>query len=418
MAFFGPNNKLLIGDNGIVISSFDSDGVSATTIASTEFSITSSNPDAGANFGESVAVGSGRIVVGEPKFDYSSVDDIGSVYIYNLDGALASTEIYGAILSSSTYLGGSVAVGGGRIASGNSGSGNFSGLYTWDLDGENRSGLQGSAQMTTTVDIGSGKLVVGHRAYDSAPYDGKIEIWDIYDNHAGSNENMLANQTPITIVSPDSSGSMLFGSEVSVGHGKILSTSLPLNSNSNPIHLFDAHGNFIKGLKPADWGSVDYYGGGGNYHPHATDIGCGLMIVGAYLADSDGVAGGKAYVYDLNGNEKFQLIASDRIQNDWFGMGVAIGSNRIAVGASGWNNDQGKVYIYNLQGDSVEQITASDGAAGDEFGTSLAFGNNRLIVGAPKASSAAGKVYGYKLDGTTDTYFEDVLDTVGNNKWA
>lgn len=87
------------------------------------------------------------------------------------------------------------------------------------------------------------------------------------------------------------------------------------------------------------------------------------------------------------------------------------------MGASGWNNDQGKVYIYNLQGDSVEQITASDGAAGDGFGTSLAFGNNRLIVGAPEASSGAGKVYGYKLDGTTDTYFEDVLDTTGNQKF-
>lgn len=416
MAFFGPNNKLLIGDDGIVISSFDSAGVSATTITSTEFAITSPNPDAAANFGASVAVGSGRIVVGEPLFDYPSVDNLGSVYIYDLDGTLASSEIYGAIFSSSTHLGGSVAVGGGRIASGNSGSGSLAGLYTWDLDGENRSGLQGSAQITTTVDIGSGKLVVGHRAYDSGDFDGKIEIWNVYDNH-NRNEIMLADQTPITVVSPDSSGSLLFGSEVSVGHGKILSTSLPLNSNSNPIHLFDVHGNFIKGLKPADWGSVDYYGGGGNYHPHATDIGCGLMIVGAYLADSDGVAGGKAYVYDLNGNEKFQLIASDRSSNDWFGMGVAIGSNRIAVGASGWNNDQGKVYIYNLQGDSVEQITASDGAAGDGFGTSLAFGNNRLIVGAPEASSGAGKVYGYKLDGTTDTYFEDVLDTTGNQKF-
>jgi hypothetical protein len=426
MAFYGPNNKLLIGDDGIVmLSSFDSAGVSAITIASTEFYIQSGDSGVADEFGYSLAIGSGRIVVGAPFNDYPGVTDMGKVFIYDLEGNLISTEIYGAIINfgsgtESSKLGGSVAAAGGRTAAGAVGGGDYSGLYTWDLNGENRSGIQTSGQYEISiVALGSGKLVVGRRDFDSPSggfIEGKLDIWDIYDNHPAE-DNML-NQTPITVYSPDGSDTIYFGSSVSVGHGRILASAYPLAVSAYPAYLFDVKGNYIKGIKPADFGTSDYFAGGGNYAPHAMNIGCGIMAIGSYLADSGGSAIGKVYIYDLNGNEKFQLKASDASANDWFGTAVAIGSNKIAVGAPGWNSDQGKVYVYNLQGDSVEQITASDGAVGDQFGSSIAFNNNRLVIGADEWNNASGKVYGYKLDGTIDTYFEDVLDTAGNNKWA
>ena len=182
--------------------------------------------------------------------------------------------------------------------------------------------------------------------------------------------------------------------------------------------MFDTAGNYIKAVSSSDWTNTDQFGGGGNYYPHTMDIGCGLMVIGAYSADSASGFPGAAYVFDLNGNQKFKLTASDGASNDFYGQAVAIGSNRIAIGAPAWNSDQGKVYVYDLNGDSVEHIVASDAAPNDYFGQSLAINNNRLVVGAPGKNGDAGKVYGYKLDGTIDTYFEDVLDTVGNNKWA
>lgn len=430
MAFFGPNNKLLIGDDGIVISSFDSDGVSATTIASTEFNIQSDDSGLGDEFGYSVAVGSGRIVVGAPRNDHPSVTDMGKVFIYNLEGSLVSSEIYGAIIdfgsgTESNKLGGSVAAGGGRTAAGAVQGGDYAGLYTWDLDGENRSGIQSSGQYeTSTVALGSGKLVVGRQDFDSPSggfVDGRVEVFDIYDNHANTNETMIGNQTPTIISYPDSAGTgAAFGSAVTVGHGRILVASqVPVGgSNTNQVYMFDTHGNYIKPIISSDWDINDAFGGGGNYNPNAMDIGCGLMIIGANNADSGSDTPGAAYVFDLNGNQKFKLTASDGATGDIYGNAVAIGSNRIAVGAYGWNNDQGKVYVYDLNGDSVEHIVASNAATNDRFGQSLAIGNNRIVVGAKKKNGASGKVYGYKLDGTTDTYLEDVLDTAGNNKWA
>lgn len=429
MAFFGPNNKLLIGNDGIVISSFDSDGVSATTIASTEFNIQSDDSGLGDEFGYSVAVGSGRIVVGAPLNDHASVTDMGKVFIYNLEGSLVSSEIYGAIINfgagtESNKLGGSVAAGGGRTAAGAVGGGDYAGLYTWDLDGENRSGIQTSGEYkTSSVALGSGKLVVGRQNFDSPSggfVEGKVEIFDIYDNHANTNETMIGDQTPITIYSPDSSNSIAFGSEVAVGHGRILAASLPVSTGIWPrqVYMFDTAGNYIKAVSSSDWTNTDQFGGGGNYYPHAMDIGCGLMVIGAYSADSGGSFPGAAYVFDLNGNQKFKLTASDGASNHFYGVSVAIGSNRIAIGAPRWNSDQGKVYVYDLNGDSIEHIVASNATAGDYFGESLAMGNNRMVVGAKKQNGSSGKVYGYKLDGTIDTYFEDVLDTAGNNKWA
>ena len=427
MAFFGPNNKLLIGDNGIVISSLDSDGVSATTIASTEFNIQSDDSGLGDEFGYSVAVGSGRIVVGAPKNDHPSVTNAGKVFIYNLEGSLVSSEIYGSLIdfgsgTESNKLGGSVAAGGGRTAAGAAGGGDYAGLYTWDLDGENRSGIQTSGEyQNSSVALGSGKLVVGRRDFDSPSgglAEGKVEIFDIYDNHVNTNETMIGNQTPITIYSPDSANSAYFGSDVSVGHGRILVASFPTGANTNQVHMFDVKGNYIKEVTSSDWTSTDQFGGGGNYEPHAMDIGCGLTVIGAYTADSASGFPGAAYVFDLNGNQKFKLTAGGGVTNDMYGQAVAIGSNRIAIGAPGWNSDQGKVYVYDLNGDSIEHIVASNAAVDDHFGESLAIGNNRIVVGARNKNGASGKVYGYKLDGTIDTYFEDVLDTIGNNKWA
>ena len=69
-------------------------------------------------------------------------------------------------------------------------------------------------------------------------------------------------------------------------------------------------------------------------------------------------------MYDQDGTNEFTITASDNTAsttNRKFGEALAIGANKILVGAPGVNNEQGAVYIYNMDGTGEVIITASDG---------------------------------------------------------
>jgi sugar lactone lactonase YvrE len=123
---------------------------------------------AGDRFGFSVAVGSGRIVVGAYS-DNDNGTQSGSVYIFDLDGnQLAKiTASDGATLDA---FGFSVAVGSGRIVVGahrDNDNGTESGsVYIFDLDGAELAKITASDAAATdefglSVSVGSGRIVVG-----------------------------------------------------------------------------------------------------------------------------------------------------------------------------------------------------------------------------------------------------------------
>ena len=100
---------------------------------------------------------------------------------------------------------------------------------------------------------------------------------------------------------------------------------------------------------------------------------------------------GSVYVYDLDGTNETKITASDGAADDRFGYSVAIGNNKIVVGAYGDDNsDTGAVYVYNLDGTGQTKITASDGSTQDAFGASVAIGNNKIAVGAPDITTDTG----------------------------
>ena len=105
-----------------------------TTIPSNENKITASDGAAGDSFGNSVAVGNGRIVVGA----YADNSYQGSAYIFDLNGTQLAkiTASDGAV---DDFFGQSVAVGNGRIVVGayaDDDNGSQSGsAYIFDLDG-------------------------------------------------------------------------------------------------------------------------------------------------------------------------------------------------------------------------------------------------------------------------------------------
>ena len=106
------------------------------------------------------------------------------------------------------------------------------------------------------------------------------------------------------------------------------------------------------------------------------------IVVGA---SGDNSSTGAVYVYDLDGTGQTKITASDGAASDGFGFSVAVGSGRIVVGAYGDDDNgssSGSAYIFDLDGNQLAKITSSDGAAFDNFGDSVAVGSNKIVIGA------------------------------------
>jgi hypothetical protein len=134
--------------------------------------ITASDGAAGDNFGHSVAVGNGRIVVGALQDDDNGSDS-GSVYIFDLNGTQLA-KITASDGAAGDFFGTSVAVGNGRIVVGayaDDDNGDASGsAYIFDLDGTQLAKITASDGAVsdffgTSVAIGNGRIVV------CSPYD-------------------------------------------------------------------------------------------------------------------------------------------------------------------------------------------------------------------------------------------------------
>jgi hypothetical protein len=109
---------------------------------------------------------------------------------------------------------------------------------------------------------------------------------------------------------------------------------------------------------------------------------------------------GSAHIFDLNGVELAKISRpSDASFDSGFGKSVAVGLDRIVVGASySTSSDDipGTAYIFDLNGNQLKKITASDSdGSRNDFGGSVAIGSNRIVVSARSVRS----VYVFDLDG-------------------
>ena len=292
-------------------------------------------------FSESVAVGDSKIFVGMPGADINGSGS-GAVYIYNLDGT-GETQVLASDGASGDDFGGAVAIGNSKIAIGargeDEGANNGGAVYVYNLDGTGEvkitaSDAANSDNFGSSVAIANNKLYVGASGNDDdGSNSGSVYIYNL----DGSGESK--------ITASDGAANALFGCSLATGHDK--------------------------------------------------------LVVGAEGGN------GAVYVYDLDGSNEVKITASDGASGDQFGYGVAIGSNKIVVGALGDDDDgssSGSAYVFNLDGTGQVKITASDAAAGDEFGSSVAVGGDKVYVGARYEDNAngtnAGAFYVYNLDGT------------------
>ncbi len=134
---------------------------------------------------------------------------------------------------------------------------------------------------------------------------------------------------------------------------------------------------------------------------HAVAIDQGVVAVGAPKADDNGSNSGSAYLYDaFTGAQIAELIPSDGAAGDEFGFSIAIDGGIVAVGA--WRDEHngissGSAYLFDATtGAELAKLTPDDGAAGDEFGFSIAIDGAVVVVGAKRDDdngADSGSVY-------------------------
>ena len=391
MAFKHSTNKLFTTKYGEPYLWGSGD---VTTIPSNQNKILASDGSAEDNFGESVAIGNGRIVVGATGDTASA----GSVYIFDLDGNQLA-KITASDGTSSDLFGRSVAVGNGRIVVGADGDDdngiNSGSAYIYTLDGGNQikitasDGAAGDA-FGLSVAVGNGRIVVGAlNNDDNGSNSGSAYIFDL-------DGTQLAK-----ITASDAAAGDRFGRSVAVGNGRIVVGAPEDNSLQGSAYIFDLDGTQLAKITASDGAAYDVFGA-------SVAVGNGRIVVGANGSNGGGNSGaGAAYIYDLDGNLLTKITASDGVAGnslantpgDNFGITVAIGNGRIVVGAYLDDDNgtfSGSVYIFDLDGTQLAKITASDGFANDSFGLSVAVGNGRIVVsgvGNDDNGSSSGSAY-------------------------
>jgi hypothetical protein len=378
-----------------------------TTIPSNENKITASDGVASDRFGNSVAVGNSRIVVGA-YFDDDNDGNSGSAYIFDLDGTQLA-KITASDGASGDNFGKSVAIGNGRIVVGANGdddnASNSGSAYIFDLAGTQLAKITASDgadsnQFGYSVAVGNGRIVVGA----------------LYDDDNGSNSGSayifnLDGTQLAKITASDGAANDNFGYSVAVGNGRIVVGAYndTVDGSTGSAYIFDLAGTQLAKITASDGAANDNFG-------TSVAIGSARIVVGA-SGDYDNRSTGSAYIFDLDGTQLAKITASDGADSDNFGNSVAVGNSRIVVGAyfddeAGDASDSGSVYIFDLDGTQLAKITASDGAAGDWFGNSVAIGNGRIVVAAQNdtvdGNYQQGSAYIYETPNIKD-YF-DILE--------
>ena len=403
------NNNLVINDEAAFVHESFSQVVGTTQ--STEVKIIASDGAVDDEFGYSLAVGSGRIVVGS-VFDDDNGTDSGSAYIFDLDGnQLAKITASDGAADDHFAEQTGIAIGSGRIvvgATGDDDDGTDSGsAYIFDLDGNQLAKITASDAAAGDVfgaplSVGSGRIVVGSRwDDDNGTNSGSAYIFDLDGNELAK------------ITASDAAEFDVFGWSLAVGCGRIV-VGAPLDddngTDSGSAYIFDLDGNELAKITASDGTAGDEFG-------YSVAVGSGRIVVGANQDDANGTDSGSAYIFDLDGNQLAKITASDAAAGDQFGLSVAVGSGRIVVGAN-WDGDNGvksgSVYVFDLDGNQLDKITASDGAAGDNFGYSAAVGSGKIVIGAifdADNGTNSGSAYIYSLSEDHNTYWERILDT-------
>jgi len=214
------------------------------------------------------------------------------------------------------------------------------------------------------------------------------------------------------IVSDDGTKNSLFGRSVSLdGDTALIGASSDNNTTGAAYVYIKSGGRWILQAKltASDKAERSFFGS-------RVSLSGNTALIGAYGSQVEGVRSGAAYVFirDGSGNWKQQakLKSSVEMENNRFGLSVALSGNTALVGEYNQNEKvTGAAYIFvrDKQSRWTEQakLLASNGKTSDFFGSSIALSSagDTAVIGAHQVNESSGiydsgAVYIFQRNGT------------------
>ncbi len=308
------------------------------------YTLTSPNPATSGNFGHSVSVGDGLVVVGAPFEASSGNGGAGNAYVYDKEtGGLVFT-----------------------LASPNAAVLGFFGY---------------------SVSVGDGSVVVGAPGEDGSGVAAAGRVY-VFNSATGILELSLSNPTPQ--VGGFFGGSVgIWGGTVAVGAP---SETAAGQTRAGNAYLFTSQqGNFESALispNPVVGGNFGYSVAGSG----------GQVAIGAPRETSSGLAtAGNAYVFDSNTGSLHFMLSSPNVQTaGFFGGSVSMGEGRVVVGATdeqiAGQNEAGNAYVFDgVSGGLASTLVSPNQRSFGNFGFSVGIGEGRIVVGAPREGPFGGQ---------------------------
>jgi hypothetical protein len=120
-------------------------------------------------------------------------------------------------------------------------------------------------------------------------------------------------------------------------------------------------------------------------------LGGGVALVGVTRDGDNGLYSGAAYLFEVaTGQETSKLVPDDNAAEDFFGAGVAISGSLAIIGARADDDNgdfSGSAYVFDVSDPSnpveLSKFTPLDGDAGDAFGGVVAASGSLVVVSAP-----------------------------------
>ena len=203
-----------------------------------------------------------------------------------------------------------------------------------------------------------------------------------------------------------------FGHDVKVD-GDTLVVGAPRDDDTNPssgsAYVFIRPGNTgwnqQAKLTASDPGVAHEFG-------HSVDIAGDTVLVGCWHDDDGGIRAGSAYVFTRSGTtwtQEAKLTASDAATEDSFGTCARIDGDTAVISAPYKGSERGAVYVFTRSGTTWTQeakLVPNDSNQGDYFGIGIDISGDTVAIGAYEDDDngyQSGSVYVFTRSGTTWT---------------
>lgn len=316
------------------------------------------------NFGSAVAIDGSWAASVSPTDDAGAVLDVGTVYMYKLEGS------------------------------------------AWNLKQKIQiSGAQ-ARDTVASVAINGDRMVIG----SPAPYPGG-QGNAYYYTQAGDSWTLGRQISP-----PVSQADQAFGQKVAINGSQIFVAAPSFNAGgmtkSGAVYIYNSDGS---GLAQTLSGASAYVAFGAGLAVDGN-----TLAVGAPMAVGREAQGnGSVYVYTNSGSWSQAAVKNGSQAAESFGASVALNGSRLVVGspnfATGANSAQGRASLYLNYAVTAAPVIKNGGATGDRLGQSVGASSTGFYVGTPGVDGRSGRVDHFLYGNLNSVYFRNVpYNMVGN----